>query len=59
MRKCSEPSNISAEDLRATLSLLEVDPAEVIHLDKVLSAKGCGECQNLRLPGKSGEFLNS
>ena len=54
--KCSEPSNISAEDLRATLSLLEVDPAEVIHLDKVLSAKGCGECQNLGYRGRVGIF---
>ena len=32
--KCTEPSNITEEDLRATLSLLEVDPAEIIHRKK-------------------------
>ena len=56
--KCSEPSNISAEDLRATLSLLEVDPAEVIHLDKVLLPKDVGNAKTWAT-GEEWGFLNS
>jgi general secretion pathway protein E len=53
---CAEASKISEEDLRATLSLLEVDTSEVIHLEKVLSANGCTECQNLGYRGRVGIF---
>ena len=42
--------------LLATLSLLEVDTSEVIHLEKVLSANGCTECQNLGYRGRVGIF---
>ena len=53
---CAERSIISEEDLRATLSLLEVDTSEVIHFEQVLSANGCSECQNLGYRGRVGIF---
>lgn len=53
---CAEQSIISEEELRATLSLLEVDPTEIIHREKVFSAQGCSECQNLGYRGRVGIF---
>jgi general secretion pathway protein E len=53
---CSLPTAMSEEELRATLSLLEVDTSEVIHLEKVLSPNGCDQCQNLGYRGRVGIF---
>jgi len=53
---CATPANLSDEDLRASLSLLEIDPKEVIHSEKVLSAVGCNKCQNLGFRGRVGIF---
>ena len=43
-------------ELQASLSLLEIDPTEVIHLDSVLEAIGCNKCQNLGFHGRVGIF---
>lgn len=53
---CAAPTNISADELKASLSLLEIDTTEVIHLDKVLQAVGCNKCQNLGFHGRVGIF---
>ena len=53
---CAAPQNLSESDLKASLSLLEIDPTEVIHLDKVLDAVGCNKCQNLGFHGRVGIF---
>ena len=53
---CAEPTMLSEDDLRATLSLMEIDTSEVIHLEKVLAANGCTECQNLGYRGRVGIF---
>jgi len=53
---CATPANLSDEDLRASLALLEIDPKEVIHSEKVLSAVGCNKCQNLGFRGRVGIF---
>jgi len=53
---CATPANLSDEDLLASLALLEIDPKEVIHLEKVLSAVGCNKCQNLGYHGRVGIF---
>lgn len=53
---CSLPTSMSEEELRATLSLLEVDTSEVRHLEKVLSPNGCDQCQNLGYRGRVGIF---
>ena len=56
--KCSEPSNISAEDLRATLSLLEVILLRLFTSIKCSLPKDVGECPNLGYRGRVG-ILNS
>jgi len=53
---CAQSGQLSEEELRATLSLLEVDSSEIIHLEKVLSSNGCSECQNLGYRGRVGIF---
>jgi general secretion pathway protein E len=53
---CATPANLSDEDLRASLALLEIDTKEVIHSEKVLSAVGCNKCQNLGYHGRVGIF---
>ena len=53
---CASAQNISEAELKTSLSLLEIDPTEVIHLDKVLQAVGCNKCQNLGFHGRVGIF---
>jgi len=53
---CATPENLSEEELRASLALLEIDPSELIHLEKVLTAVGCEKCQNLGFRGRVGIF---
>ena len=53
---CATPANLSDDDLRASLSLLEIDPKEVIHSENVLHAVGCNKCQNLGFRGRVGIF---
>jgi general secretion pathway protein E len=53
---CATPENLSEEELRASLALLEIDPSELIHLEKVLTAVGCDKCQNLGFRGRVGIF---
>jgi len=53
---CSTPENLSEEELKASLALLEIDPSELIHLEKVLTAVGCDKCQNLGFRGRVGIF---
>ena len=53
---CATPENLSEEELKASLALLEIDPSELIHLEKVLTAVGCDKCQNLGFRGRVGIF---
>ena len=53
---CATPADLSDDDLRASLSLLEIDPKEVIHSENVLQAVGCNKCQNLGFRGRVGIF---
>jgi len=53
---CATPANLSDDDLRASLSLLEIDLKEVIHSENVLQAVGCDKCQNLGFRGRVGIF---
>ena len=53
---CSTPENLSEEELKASLALLEIDPSELIHLEKVLTAVGCDKCQDLGFRGRVGIF---
>ena len=55
-QECSSPATMSEGDLLASLSLLEVDPSEVVHADKVLRSVGCQKCQNLGYRGRVGIF---
>lgn len=55
-QECSSPAQMSDSDLLASLSLLEVDPGEKIHADKVLRSVGCQNCQNLGYRGRVGIF---
>jgi general secretion pathway protein E len=55
-QKCSLPVQMSESDMRASLSLLEVDPRELVHGTKVLRAVGCQNCQNLGYRGRVGIF---
>jgi general secretion pathway protein E len=55
-KNCALPQGLSESELKASLSLLEIDPTEVIHLDKVLHAVGCNKCQNLGFHGRVGIF---
>ena len=53
---CATPENLSEEELKASLALLGIDPSELIHLEKVLTAVGCDKCQNLGFRGRVGIF---
>lgn len=55
-QECSSPVQMSEGDLLASLSLLEVDPSEIVHRDKVLRSVGCQKCQNLGYRGRVGIF---
>jgi type II secretory ATPase GspE/PulE/Tfp pilus assembly ATPase PilB-like protein len=55
-QECSSPAQMSESDLLASLSLLEVDPSEMLHGDKVLRSTGCQKCQNLGYRGRVGIF---
>ena len=54
--ECSSPAEMSEGDVLASLSLLEVDPSELAHREKVLRAVGCQNCQNLGFRGRVGIF---
>ena len=53
---CAAPAELTESELKASLSLLEVNPSEVAHKDKVLQAVGCPKCQNLGYRGRVGIF---
>ncbi len=55
-RSCASPAELTESELKASLSLLEVDPSEVAHMDKVLQSVGCPKCQNLGYRGRVGIF---
>ena len=55
-QSCASPAEMSKSELMASLSLMEVDPAEVVHLDKVMKSEGCSKCQNLGYRGRVGIF---
>ncbi len=53
---CAAEGMVSEDQLRTSLSLLEIDPTELIHADKVRSPVGCPKCQNLGFHGRVGIF---
>ena len=53
---CSSPSQLTDEDLLATLTLLGVPESELVHSNKVLAANGCERCQDLGYHGRVGIF---
>ena len=55
-QECALPVQMSDSDFRASLSLLEVDPGELVHRPKVLESVGCQKCQNLGYRGRVGIF---
>jgi general secretion pathway protein E len=55
-QECASPVQMSDSDFRASLSLLEVDPGELVHRPKVLGSVGCQKCQNLGYRGRVGIF---
>ena len=55
-QSCASPAEMSKSELMASLSLMEVDPTEVVHLDKVMKSEGCSKCQNLGYRGRVGIF---
>jgi type II secretory ATPase GspE/PulE/Tfp pilus assembly ATPase PilB-like protein len=55
-QECALPVQMSDSDFRASLSLLEVDPGELVHRPKVLRSVGCQKCQNLGYRGRVGIF---
>lgn len=55
-QSCASPAEMSKSELMASLSLMEVDPSEVVHLDKVMKSEGCSKCQNLGYRGRVGIF---
>jgi len=55
-QSCASPAKMSKSDLMASLSLMEVDPSEIAHLDKVMKSEGCSKCQNLGYRGRVGIF---
>ena len=55
-QSCASPAEMSKSELMASLSLMEVDPSEVVHLDKVMKSVGCSKCQNLGYRGRVGIF---
>lgn len=55
-QSCASPAEMSKSELMASLSLMEVDPSEIAHLDKVMKSVGCPKCQNLGYRGRVGIF---
>ena len=55
-QSCASPAEMSESELMASLSLMEVDPSEIAHLDKVMKSEGCSKCQNLGYRGRVGIF---
>lgn len=55
-QECFLPTRMSEKELLASLSLLEIDPAETSFLEQVKDAKGCPKCQNLGYRGRVGIF---
>ena len=55
-QECFLPTRMTEKELLASLSLLEIDPAETSFLDQVKDAKGCPKCQNLGYRGRVGIF---
>jgi type II secretory ATPase GspE/PulE/Tfp pilus assembly ATPase PilB-like protein len=55
-QSCASPAEMSESELMASLSLMDVDPSEVAHLDKVMKSEGCSKCQNLGYRGRVGIF---
>jgi len=55
-QSCASPAEMSKSELMASLSLMELDPSEIAHLDKVMKSEGCSKCQNLGYRGRVGIF---
>jgi type II secretory ATPase GspE/PulE/Tfp pilus assembly ATPase PilB-like protein len=55
-QECFLPTRMTEKELLASLSLLEIDPAETSFLEQVKDAKGCQKCQNLGYRGRVGIF---
>ena len=53
---CAIPTSMSESELKASLSLLEVDLSEVNYLKQVKESQGCPKCQNLGFRGRGGIF---
>lgn len=53
---CAIPTSMSESELKASLSLLEVDLSEVNYLKQVKESQGCPKCQNLGFRGRVGIF---
>jgi len=53
---CASPATLNHNQLLGSLAVLDVDPEEAEHADKVLQAVGCGKCQNLGYRGRVGIF---
>jgi type II secretory ATPase GspE/PulE/Tfp pilus assembly ATPase PilB-like protein len=53
---CASPATLNRNQLLGSLAVLDVDPEEAEHADKVLQAVGCGKCQNLGYRGRVGIF---
>ena len=47
---CAAPAELTESELKASLSLLEVNPSEVAHKDKVLQSVGMPEMSKLGIP---------
>jgi len=55
-QECCSPAQMSETDMLASLSILEVDPSELVHASTVMKAVGCQKCQNLGYRGRVGIF---
>jgi general secretion pathway protein E len=55
-QECCSPAQMSETDMLASLSILEVDPSELVHASNVMQALGCQKCQNLGYRGRVGIF---
>ena len=53
---CAIPTGMSESELKASLSLLEVDLSEANYLKQVKESQGCPKCQNLGFRGRVGIF---
>ncbi len=55
-KNCSEPADLSRNQLLGSFTLLGIDPSEASFGDKILKSNGCGKCQNLGYRGRVGIF---